>query len=383
LVCPVCHAEYVSGFTRCSDCDVELVEALPPDRRARSKPADRGLFARRPLAWFMGVALVPFVVAQVLLGLGVVQYVSLATYSLVAPLAAVGIVWLEDASPRRPQHLALRIAVFVLVALAVGLLLYRLYPIGRGTGEHLRNAAPTALVLAYLTTCFWSPSSHVRELVQPLLCWRVPWQRYAFALLAVPLITLLAVEIAHLLPFVTPEHLPYPPGYVDRWLRYLPRSLLGGMIEWAPWVVAWYGFAARRLLARQSPLEVALLLGTLFGAASSLPGLAFGLTIESAILFLVSDVALAVIAVWLFESSHRSLLPVLILQGAYVASATLLSFASVRMAVSFTTGEVALDIGLCALALVLISVDKMWMRPTGGREAQRRQDLGPLAAPDA
>jgi hypothetical protein len=380
--CPQCRAEYRPGFTRCSDCDVELVEVLPPDRRARSKPADRGLFARRPLAWFMGVALVPFVVAQVLLGLGVVQYVSFAAYSVVAPLAAVVLVWLDDTTPRRSRRLALRVAVFALVALAAELLLYLVYPIGRDAGQHLRNAAPTALVLAYLTTCLWSPSSHVRELVRPLLSWHVPWQRYAFALLAVPLVTLVAVEIAHLLPFVKPEHLPYLSGYVGRWLRYLPRSLLGGMIVWAPWVVAWYGFAALRLLARRSPLEVALLLGILLGAAWSLTGVAFGLSFETAVILLVEQVALAVLAVWLFESSRRSLLVVLILQGSYVSGAALLSFASVRMAVSYTTAAVALDVGLCVLALVLVSVDKMWMRPIGG-EAQRRQDLGRLAAPDA
>ena len=30
MYCPKCHAEYIAGFTRCSDCDVPLVEALPP-----------------------------------------------------------------------------------------------------------------------------------------------------------------------------------------------------------------------------------------------------------------------------------------------------------------------------------------------------------------
>ncbi|MBI4917297.1 MAG: DUF2007 domain-containing protein [Acidobacteria bacterium] len=29
--CPSCGVEYREGFTRCSDCDVELVAALPPD----------------------------------------------------------------------------------------------------------------------------------------------------------------------------------------------------------------------------------------------------------------------------------------------------------------------------------------------------------------
>ena len=29
MFCPKCHAEYIPGFTRCSDCDVALVDSLP------------------------------------------------------------------------------------------------------------------------------------------------------------------------------------------------------------------------------------------------------------------------------------------------------------------------------------------------------------------
>ena len=35
MYCPQCHAEYVPGVSRCDDCDVELVEALPAAERAR------------------------------------------------------------------------------------------------------------------------------------------------------------------------------------------------------------------------------------------------------------------------------------------------------------------------------------------------------------
>jgi len=29
--CPTCHCEYRPGFTRCTDCDVELVDSLPQE----------------------------------------------------------------------------------------------------------------------------------------------------------------------------------------------------------------------------------------------------------------------------------------------------------------------------------------------------------------
>lgn len=40
MYCPSCHAEYAPGFTRCSDCDVELVEALPAAEPARRETTD-------------------------------------------------------------------------------------------------------------------------------------------------------------------------------------------------------------------------------------------------------------------------------------------------------------------------------------------------------
>ncbi len=45
MFCPLCHAEYRQGFTRCSDCDVPLVNAQPetdlgtPDSRSKDEDA--------------------------------------------------------------------------------------------------------------------------------------------------------------------------------------------------------------------------------------------------------------------------------------------------------------------------------------------------------
>jgi Putative prokaryotic signal transducing protein len=39
MFCPQCRAEYRKGFLRCSDCDVPLVDELPPDAEAGG-PAD-------------------------------------------------------------------------------------------------------------------------------------------------------------------------------------------------------------------------------------------------------------------------------------------------------------------------------------------------------
>lgn len=43
MICPQCHTEYRQGFTRCADCEVELVAEAPPAALAvegRPKPGD-------------------------------------------------------------------------------------------------------------------------------------------------------------------------------------------------------------------------------------------------------------------------------------------------------------------------------------------------------
>ena len=40
MFCLQCRAEYTPGFTRCADCGVDLVEALPADRPRSSTAAD-------------------------------------------------------------------------------------------------------------------------------------------------------------------------------------------------------------------------------------------------------------------------------------------------------------------------------------------------------
>ena len=37
MFCPQCKAEYRAGFTKCSDCDVELVKQLPADSLATAE----------------------------------------------------------------------------------------------------------------------------------------------------------------------------------------------------------------------------------------------------------------------------------------------------------------------------------------------------------
>jgi hypothetical protein len=38
MFCPQCRAEYRKGFFRCSDCDIPLVDELPPDDETSGQP---------------------------------------------------------------------------------------------------------------------------------------------------------------------------------------------------------------------------------------------------------------------------------------------------------------------------------------------------------
>ena len=41
MFCPQCHAEYRPGFSRCNDCEVDLVDELPAESAAAADGEDR------------------------------------------------------------------------------------------------------------------------------------------------------------------------------------------------------------------------------------------------------------------------------------------------------------------------------------------------------
>jgi hypothetical protein len=70
MFCPNCRAEFRFGFTHCSDCQVALIEAIPPwdvrDPAARENEAPDAARPRHFLTWFVPMAIfVPLLFAVV------------------------------------------------------------------------------------------------------------------------------------------------------------------------------------------------------------------------------------------------------------------------------------------------------------------------------
>ena len=47
MICPKCKVEYRDGFTKCSDCDVALVDRLDPSKQSAPSKQDRPALAWR------------------------------------------------------------------------------------------------------------------------------------------------------------------------------------------------------------------------------------------------------------------------------------------------------------------------------------------------
>ena len=94
-----------------------------------------------------------------------------------------------------------RLFVFALVSLLAGLVVALVVPRQEVTfGPAYRGAyLLLAVTLGYLVSCLWSPVTAVRDLVRPLLSWRLSWDRYAFALLVWPLVGAATLVVSGLL----------------------------------------------------------------------------------------------------------------------------------------------------------------------------------------
>jgi hypothetical protein len=309
--------------------------------------APRRAIARHPWWWFFLIALVPTVVVAAPGRLSVVAQVNVDGFAV---LAALLVARASDTEGKVQGRISARIVVFV-VALAVLLAMTGwLF----GDPASLWLALPTCLFVAFALSGAYSPSVALRDLVRPLLHRRASAAAWAVALLAWPLLG--AVGIAA-------SHIGAPANVQGEW--YFPASIVPGAVFMAlPVAIGWYGFAARRLLLRTSALNAALLVGLLPWLAVVLPLSVWSTPLSTFVLRTSLDgLALAVVAVWIYQRSRGSLLPVLVLLiETNVVAWAVFVWSAPRI---YPSGRRDLIMaGLhCAFALGLLLQGRMWRRP--------------------
>ena len=117
MVCPQCSAEYRPGFTRCSDCNLELVEEPPPQdpRELESDSEGRPELApiRVFLTWFLPMCIFLLFVFGACARPRLLQnlrfVISLASFALAGVFGAV---WMISQAVRYER----RVGKYVLIA---------------------------------------------------------------------------------------------------------------------------------------------------------------------------------------------------------------------------------------------------------------------------
>ena len=133
---------------------------------------------------------------------------------------------------------------------------------------------------------------------------------------------------------------------------------------------AWYGFVARRLEGRLSPLVVGLLIGLGLALPSLLAFWIDNTVLGEGLIWIWSrsvaisvggDLALAVIGVWLARCARGSLLPTLLLFAAFPAGAEIAARTSSTTRESWAIQHYSIAIVVAAVAFVVVG--RMWRRP--------------------
>lgn len=318
----------------------------------------KAALARYPLLWFFALTQVPLAVSQ---RLGTEAGVTLL-FGTAGPIAVL-LLWAADDAPRLTRRTGLRLVTFAVAAAGLAVVLHWTF----------EPSSLSTLALAgsggFVLSCLLSPTQSIRDLVWPLLAWRRPWSLYAFALLAFPLLAAALVIVSRV---------GYPggatgggPGIGSAWSE-IAHLCFGTLALRAAWIIGWYGFAARRLLTRCSPLLTGVLLGAIEASVYWLPSNG-GVPVADFARFLATTVALTIVSLWLFQRTQGSLLAVLVLQAAALGS----TYAFIWAGPGWFDYYWALMAATCLLALCLVVGWRMWRGPDRGVPVAATQQVEP------
>ena len=214
---------------------------------------------------------------------------------------------------------------------------------------------PTALS-AWVLSGAYSPSPAVRALVRPLASARGTRSAWLVAAVVWPGAAALSVAVCTRLPGLSLAS--DGRSGLDLLTGWVVPGVIGGALA----AVAWYGFAARRLQPRLSPLATGLLIGAAQWAATWATALGWtGLTEPFFLARLAGSAAAALVAVWVLARSRGSLLPVWLLGALLpVSKGVALLLVSVDVVARADTLEQIFALVQVAVALALVVAARMW-----------------------
>jgi uncharacterized protein len=197
--------------------------------------------------------------------------------------------------------------------------------VSRGQQPVLTSTALALITLlpGWVVWCAWSQRRGIRDLLAPLVAWRIPWVWYLTGLLLFPLASLAGLLW---LPVFSQSIPAFPrteamPGLIVLLLNvFVATALYGGPLGEE---AGWRGFALPRLQARYSPLVASVILGLLWGLwhfplhFRGMYDESFGVGVAAGLLLRVANnVLLAIVFTWLYNRSRGNLLIMVLLHTA-------------------------------------------------------------------
>lgn len=220
---------------------------------------------------------------------------------------------------------------------------------------------------AFIMTGVTEGMEGIQCLLKRIVQWRVSFSWYLFALIGIPIITLLGAIVLPgvMASFQMPWHslLTYP-------LSFFITLVIGGPLGEEP---GWRGFALPRLQRVQGPLVGSLILGILW-AFWHLPYFwmpEWGTPKEDVldiVYFVLAVLALTIIYTWVFNNTKSSLLIVILMHATNDAFFINQLFAS-RLV---TDTLLPFVVGFGTIALLIVILTRGWL---GYKEERQKYDV--------
>jgi len=169
------------------------------------------------------------------------------------------------------------------------------------TSGGINPLGPMVAALIVAAICYGKAG--VKELLGRYARWRIRWGPLTFALLFPAVVTLLAAAVNVAAGAARPVV-----AQLAAWPELIPKFIFVLLFVGVGEETGWRGFALPELQKRLSPVVAIVVLGAIW-AAWHIP--LFGVEFAPAVVpwFVLSVLAGAVMATWLFNAAHGSLLP--------------------------------------------------------------------------